>query len=68
MSKKVDVEEGGPWFVRGYYSDEVRSPRRPGALAYESKHKTRASRDFDIEMSKKRSDIGRIESGSLEQK
>lgn len=66
--KPVKVEEGGPWFVRGYYSNEVKRPRVPGALAYESIHKTRASRDFDIAMSEKRSDIGRTETGQVGQR
>lgn len=65
MTKRVKTEEGGPWFVRGYYSREVRSPRKPGALAYQSTHKTKQSRDFDVAMSKKRDDIGRIEHGPV---
>jgi hypothetical protein len=49
------------WKLRFYYAQNVKHPKRPGDLALETVHTEEWSRDMEIEVGKKRSDIGKIE-------
>lgn len=47
-----------PYYVKSYYTEDVKPPKVPGELAIETKHKTEASRDLEIAGSESREDIG----------
>jgi hypothetical protein len=49
-----------PYFVRGFYAENVAPPKIPGALAFETKHRTEGSRDIEITAAESRDDIGEI--------
>lgn len=49
------------WFVRGYYNDTVKHPKKPGALAIEVGSYTREGLDMDIAALETRKDIGVVE-------
>lgn len=52
-----------PYYVRGYYADDVKAPKTPGALAFETKHGNITSRDHERAAAESRKDIGNIEYG-----
>lgn len=56
--------EGWRYLVRGYYADDVKPPKVPGALAFETKHKSETSRDIEVAAARSRADIGRIDTWS----
>jgi hypothetical protein len=49
------------WKLRFYYASNVKPPKRPGELAIVTEHTGTSSRDMEIEVGKKRRDIGAIE-------
>lgn len=57
------VDDEWPWYVRAYYADDVEPPKRPGALAFETKHKTETGMRLDIEGATDRDDIDVVEYG-----
>lgn len=58
---KLSSENDYKWFVRGYYNDTVKPPKKPGALAIEVGSPLREGLDMDIVALETRKDIGVIE-------
>lgn len=52
-----------PYYVRGYYADDVKAPKKAGELAFETKHGNITSRDHEVAAAESRKDIGNIEYG-----
>lgn len=48
------------WFVRGFYSDSVKLPKQPNSFAIEIGGLSKGALSMDIEVLKKREDIGLI--------
>lgn len=48
------------WYIRAYYNDAVKYPKEPSGFAIEVGGMTRGSLDLDIDILKKREDIGRV--------
>lgn len=48
------------WFVRGYYADDVKPPKKPGDLAIEIGGMGHAALAVDVAALEKREDIGEI--------
>lgn len=57
------VNDEWPWYVRMYYADNVKPPKRPGGLAVETIHKTEQSMRMDIQAGHARKDIDEVEYG-----
>lgn len=49
------------WIVRGFYANDVESPKVPGDLAIETVHRGESSRDLEQHVLEARPDIGRVE-------
>jgi hypothetical protein len=49
------------WFVRGYYADDVKPPKQPGAFAIEVAGVSREALAMDLKILQEREDIGYIE-------
>lgn len=49
------------WFVRGYYADDVKPPKKAGELAIEVGVDSRHALDMDILVLQERADIGEVE-------
>ena len=48
------------WFVRGYYADDVKPPKKPGDLAIEIGGMSREALSMDVAALERREDIGEI--------
>lgn len=57
---KNDDTDEYPWYVRAFYDTNVKPPKVPGKMAFETKHRSEASRDAEIKVARSRSDIGKV--------
>lgn len=63
MGKRVsnaDRRDGWKWRVTCYYGPEAKRPKRPGAVAIETVHKSDHSKDMEVAAGEARDDIGSV--------